>query len=293
MSPGSRQTPRNLRARSVLAGQASASVAEVEQALEPGIDPHVAAFFDVDNTLLRGAAVFQLARGLHRRRFFTAGDLLRGLWKQIWFQYLGGERADHIDDARGLALAFVAGHRVSELRQIGEDVFDDYLAERIWPGTKAIAQWHLDHGHRVWLVTAAPVEIAEVIAHRLGLTGALGTVAESVDGVYTGRLVGELLHGEGKATAVRALATAEGLDLDRCYAYSDSRNDLPMFSLVGHPCAVNPDAALRAHAKAEGWLIRDYRVGRRLLRRLLRTVAAALAAWIAAAIVRRALRNRR
>jgi len=290
--PGSRQKPRNLMARSVLAGQASASAAEVEQALEPSVDPRVAAFFDVDNTILRGAAVFQIARGLHRHRLFTVGDLVGGLWKHVWFRYLGGERADHIDDARGLALSFVAGRRVADLRIIGEAIFDEYLAERIWPGTKALAQSHLDRGHRVWLVTAAPVEIAEVIARRLGLTGALGTVAESIDGIYTGRLVGDLLHGEAKVAAIRALAAAEGLDLARCYAYSDSHNDLPMLSAVGRPHAVNPDAALRAHAKAEGWQIRDYRVGRRLLLAALRAAAASLAVCTAAAIARRARRRR-
>ena len=58
----------------------------------------------------------------------------------------------------------------------------------------------------MWLVTAAPVEIARVISRRLGLTGAMGTVAEHEDGVYTGRLVGDMLHGPAKAEAVRALA---------------------------------------------------------------------------------------
>lgn len=98
---------------------------------------------------------------------------------------------------------------------------------------------------------------------RLGLTGALGTVAESVDGVYTGRLVGEPLHGPAKAEAVRALAAAEGLDLARCAAYSDSHNDIPMLSLVGHPYAINPDTKLRKHARALDWRLRDYRTGRK------------------------------
>jgi phosphoserine phosphatase len=118
----------------------------------------------------------------------------------------------------------------------------------------------------VWLVTATPVEVASVIADRLGLTGALGTVAESHDGVYTGRLVGEILHGEAKAEAVRALARREGLDLDRCAAYSDSANDVPMLSLVGQPTAVNPDARLRAYARKHGWAVRDYRTGRKAAR---------------------------
>ncbi len=82
------------------------------------------------------------------------------------------------------------------------------MAHRIWPGTRALAQLHLDQGQRVWLVTAAPIEIAQIIARRLGLTGAMGTVAEHVDGVYTGRLVGDLLHGPAKAEAIKALASA-------------------------------------------------------------------------------------
>src|SRR5581483_8103728 len=138
------------------------------------------------------------------------------------------------------------------------------MASRIWPGTRALAQLHLDKGDKVWLVTAAPIEIAQIIARRLGLTGALGTVAEHIDGVYTGALVGDMLHGPAKAEAIKAIAAREGLDLSQCSAYSDSSNDLPMLSLVGDPCAVNPDAKLRAHARAMGWRIRDYRSGRKV-----------------------------
>jgi len=137
---------------------------------------------------------------------------------------------------------------------------------------------HLDRGQRVWLVTAAPVEIATIIARRLGLTGALGTVSEHEDGVYTGRLVGDMLHGPVKADAVRALAAREHLDLARCAAYSDSHNDLPMLSLVGEPCAINPDAALREHARRVGWRVRDYRTGRKAARWGLATAAAGGAA---------------
>src|SRR5699024_11079060 len=81
---------------------------------------------------------------------------------------------------------------------------------------------------------ATPVELAAIIARRLGLTGALGTVAEHVNGSYTGKLVGDLLHAHAKAHAVRALAAREGLDLRRCTAYSDSENDVPMLSVVGN-----------------------------------------------------------
>ena len=133
------------------------------------------------------------------------------------------------------------------------------MTRKLWPGTLALAQGHLDRGQRVWLVTATPVELAAIIAARLGLTGALGTVSEIEDGVYTGRLVGSALHGKAKADAVRALAEREGLDLVRCTAYSDSANDVPMLSAVGRAVAVNPDGTLRKHARAVGWEIHDYR----------------------------------
>ena len=256
----------DLRARSVLAGEASAAAAEVETALATPPDPTAAAFFDVDNTVMQGASIFHLARGLHRRKFFSTREILGAAWKQAYFRIVGVEDPEHVAEARASALNFIKGHRVEELEALGEEIFEEAMAHRIWPGTRALAQSHLDRGQRVWLVTAAPIEIATIIARRLGLTGALGTVSEHVDGVYTGRLVGELLHGPAKGEAVRALAEREGLDLSRCSAYSDSYNDLPLLSLVGDPCVVNPDSRLREHAKANGWRVRDYRTGRKAAR---------------------------
>ena len=242
-----------------------AAAPEVEAALTVPVDLRSGAFFDVDNTVMRGASIFHLARGLYKRVFFTLRDILGFAWQQISF-IARGENLEHVDQIQARALSFVAGHSVAELSAVGEEVFDEIMARKIWPGTKALAQMHLDAGQRVWLVTATPVEVAEVIARRLGLTGGLGTVAEHVDGVYTGRLVGSLLHGPAKVEAVRALAEREGLDLELCSAYSDSANDIPLLSLVGNPCAINPDAKLRGYAKAQGWRVRDYRTGRKAAR---------------------------
>ena len=211
------------------------------------LDPSAAAFFDVDNTIMRGASAFYFARGLYRRKFFTVRDLVGFTWQQLRFIAVG-ENLAQLDRMRERALTFVHGHDVAELRAIGEEVYDEGMAAKIWPGTLALAQVHLDAGEQVWLATATPVEMADV------------------DGVYTGRLCGQPLHGVAKADAVRALAEREGLDLSRCSAYSDSANDIPLLELVGHPCAVNPDAALRAHALARGWRLRDFRRGRKAAR---------------------------
>jgi HAD superfamily hydrolase (TIGR01490 family) len=292
VTPEKSRRPLNLQQRSTLAGEAAAAAAEVETALATPANPTVAAFFDVDNTMMQGASIFHLAKGLHRREFFTTREILSAAWKQAYFRVVGVEDPEHVAETRASALSFISGHTVVELEALGEEIFDEAMAHRIWPGTRALAQMHLDEGERVWLVTAAPIEIAQIIARRLGLTGALGTVAEHVDGVYTGRLVGEMLHGPAKSEAIKALAAREGLDLSACSAYSDSYNDLTMLSLVGDPCAVNPDARLRAYAKRQGWRVRDYRTGRKAARAglLAGAVAGAATGAVAAGL---AVRRRR
>ncbi len=261
--------------RAHVAGAASAAAAEVAAppAVQP--DPTAAAFFDVDNTMMMGASLFWFARGLAARKYFRTRDLMQFVWQQAKFRIAGNESPDDMHTIRENALAFVAGRPVTEIVQAGEEIYDELMAGRIWSGTRVLAQQHLDAGQRVWLVTATPVELARIIALRLGLTGALGTVAEVKDGEFTGRLVGELMHGEAKAEAVRALAEREGLDLARCTAYSDSANDLPMLTLCGSAVAVNPDTELRAVARSRGWPVRDFRTGRKAAKIGVPTVAAA------------------
>ncbi|GGS62781.1 phosphoserine phosphatase [Planobispora rosea] len=275
------------RSEAQAAGEVAAAAAVAMPMADP--DPTAAAFFDVDNTMMRGASIYHFARGLASRGLFTTKDLLRFALGQAVFRVRGDENPEHIAKARETALAFVAGNKVEDIVRLGEEIYDEAMADRIWAGTRALAQSHLDAGQRVWLVTATPVELARVIAQRLGLTGALGTVSETVDGVYTGRLVGDLLHGPAKAEAVRALARREGLDLTRCSAYSDSANDLPLLSLVGHPTAINPDAELRDYARASKWEIKDFRTGRKatMVGLPIAAGAGAVAGGVAAAIALR------
>ncbi len=261
--------------RAHLAGAAAAAAADVTgpPAVQP--DRTGAAFFDVDNTMMMGASLFWFARGLATRKYLSSRDIARFAWQQAKFRIAGNENPEDMHSIRESALAFVADRPVSEIVQASEEIYDELMADRIWSGTRLLAQKHLDAGQRVWLVTATPVELAQIIAHRLGLTGALGTVSEIVEGRYTGRLVGEMMHGEAKAEAVRALAEREGLDLARCTAYSDSANDLPMLTLCGTAVAVNPDTELRAVARSRGWTVRDFRTGRKAAKIGVPTVAAA------------------
>lgn len=229
-------------------------------------DAGAAAFFDVDNTLVQGSSLVSFALGLARRRYFKLSEILPIAWKQLKFRISGSENAADVAAGRVQALEFVKGRSVEEMVALCESIVDQSMARKAYPGTKQLAQMHLDAGQQVWLVTATPVQLAQILAQRFGFTGALGTVAEVKDGRFTGRLVGDILHGPGKKHAVAALATLENLDLERCTAYSDSANDVPMLSMVGTPVAINPDSKLRDIAEEKGWLIRDYRSVRKAVR---------------------------
>jgi len=110
----------------------------------------------------------------------------------------------------------------------------------------------------VYIVSATLQEIVQAISDDLGFDGALGTVCQVENGVYTGKPV-RALHADAKAVCVREFAASEGFDLEASTAYSDSHTDLPFLETVGHPVAVNPDRALRKIANARSWPILEFR----------------------------------
>ena len=241
-----------------------------------------AAFFDLDNTLIKGSVLFHAGAGMVRHGLVTRREIARHARQHVAFRWRG-EHAGELAGVRERALTIGAGLQVADVVALCEQVYDERLAGRIWDGTRRLAEQHRERGDPVWLVTGAPVELAEIVAGRLGLSGALGTVSEVEDGAWTGRLVGEILHGSAKADAVRALAEREGFDLDACTAYSDSINDLPLLEMVAFPHAVNPDRQLSRVAAEREWPVHDFRSRRQVIR--VAVPAAAGAGAAAAAIV--------
>lgn len=222
-----------------------------------------AAYVDLDNTLIKGSALFHLARALGAHGVITRSAVARLAVHHAVFR-LSGENARLVNTARNRGLGIAAGLCVEDVLNAADELYDHVLAPRLWPGTLQLLQDHRSSGTPVWLATAAPVELAELIARRLGLSGALGTRAEVWNGAWTGRLHGPVLHGQVKAAAVVEHAAQHGWSLDRCTAYSDSAQDLPMLASVGHPVAVNPDHALRLMAYRRGWPVHDFRTRNRL-----------------------------
>lgn len=213
-----------------------------------------AAFFDVDNTLVCGSTSIIFGKVAFTGGAIKRRDIWRFAWEHIMF-IRRGEKNSKMADIKDRALSLTKGHKVEELRNLIDVVYRDEIRPRLWPRTVERLREHLAQGHEVWLVTAAPVELAQAIAKDLGATGALGTIVGHDGDVLTGELVGDPLHGKAKRKAVKTLAKERNLSLKRSWAYSDSVNDLPMLSAVGNAVAVNPDVQLRKYADAAGWEI--------------------------------------
>jgi HAD superfamily hydrolase (TIGR01490 family) len=222
-----------------------------------------AAFFDLDKTLMEGSSALHFGRAAYRAGLVSRRQLASDAWANVRFR-LHGSTDQGTDELRERILASIAGQRVVDLARMGPDVLTGILP-LIYREVLEEAYGHQDAGRRVFIVTAASQELAEVLASVLVLDGGIGMRSEVRDGVYTGKSAGPFTYREGKAVAIRELAESEGIDLSESYAYSDSESDLPMMRAVGHPVAVNPDRVLERVAREEGWRIMRFdKLGRRL-----------------------------
>jgi HAD superfamily hydrolase (TIGR01490 family) len=223
-------------------------------AQEATTDAPIVAFFDVDNTLMRGASMYHMAKAARREHIIKTREIFKFAWHQATFLFVG-ENLKQLGSIKDRAVQIIGGHTEVELHDLANEVFDRDIKDRLWPETIDLTREHLAKGHQVWLISATPRIVGGVIAERLGLTGALGTEFVTTDGVFEGGFQGDVLHGPEKAVAARALVTRLGASLADCWAYSDSRNDIPLLTMVGHRVVVNPDARLAEHARKLSWPI--------------------------------------
>ncbi|MDH3260875.1 MAG: HAD-IB family hydrolase [Acidimicrobiia bacterium] len=210
-----------------------------------------AAFFDLDRTLISGSSVFVFGMAAWRSGLVPTSDLIRDARNAIGFR-LTGASDEKTAAVRDRILGAISGTTVADLRALGEQVIPRLLKD-VRLESRGLIDLHHDAGRDTYIVSASPIEIVEDLADAMGMTGGVGTVAEIVDGVYTGRLAEPFCYGEGKVRAIEKLADERGYDLRLSYAYSDSAGDLPFLETVGHPVAVNADRALQSLAYHRGW----------------------------------------
>jgi HAD superfamily hydrolase (TIGR01490 family) len=210
-----------------------------------------AAFFDLDRTLLRRSSTLALAGSFREYGVIGHVDLAKAAFWQLLF-VARGAGAETVRKAAEDGLMLLKGFTPEQMRQLVAGAMEDVLRPLVYAEPMSLLERHRERGEPVYIVSAALQEIVDALAADLGFDGALGTVCEVEDGVYTGRSI-RSLHGAHKAAALVELAEREGFDLAVSTAYSDSHTDLPFLEAVGNPVAVNPDRELARVAAERGW----------------------------------------
>lgn len=211
-----------------------------------------AAFFDLDKTVIDRASIMAFARHFRREGLVSRRAMARGACTQLVYRHRGAG-ARRLEKVRRSVLSVTRGWDSLQVRGIVVAVLSEAVDPITYVEARELIDDHIAHGRRVYLVSAAPAEIVEPIASRLGVQEAVASRAMVDDeGRYTGELE-RYVYGPAKADAVKEIAERDGIDLAASYAYSDSATDVPMLEAVGHPVAVNPDRHLRQVAAERGW----------------------------------------
>ena len=219
-----------------------------------------AAFFDLDKTVIATPSMVAFGGPLRRAGMINRRLMVRALWSGLLFHYLGADE-ERMREFRESALRITRGWDQALIRALVADTLADVVEPIVYDEALTLIRRHQAAGHRVVLISASPEEIVAPLGDYLGIDETIASRARiDDDGRYTGE-VEFYTYGPYKAEAVEAIAQRDGLDLDDCWAYSDSATDLPLLRAVGHPVVVNPDRALARVARDEGWPVRQFRNG--------------------------------
>ncbi|WP_235984822.1 HAD family hydrolase [Actinomyces trachealis] len=216
----------------------------------------VAAYFDLDKTLLATSTTMALSTPMRRHGIISAVTLIRSVVTQLPYLLAGADEEQTTRMMSRLA-AMSAGVERERVLEVVHQALPTSIEPAFYSEALEIVSGHHHAGHDVVVVSASIEEMVEPVARLVGADRCVATRMETENGVYTGRIERSLLHAE-KLVALQEDAKQHGIDLARSWAYSDSISDLPMLEAVGHPVATNPDRELRAAAAERGWAVRDF-----------------------------------
>lgn len=212
------------------------------------IESRVAAFFDLDNTLLPGeASEVRFFRWLWKRGIVGWPEARASLWWLL--RHLPGRSLHPLRERK----LYLAGKPAQVIEPLGEEFCREHLCPFVSPAAMRRIDEHREAGHAIVLLTGSLDFLIEPIASALEVDRCCAGKLEQRDGLYTGRLVQPMPYGEGKRRLIERVATELDLDLSACYAYGDSPGDLDVLCAVGHPTVVNPIRGMARVARRRRW----------------------------------------
>ena len=210
----------------------------------------VAAFFDVDGTLLSCNSASLFARHIYGNGLVSRLDVLRVAY------HLARYRFGMLSPAEILrpAMNFVSGRPESWLVEICDRWYEEEVRPQVHDRMRELVEEHREQGHELALLSSTSCYLGDPIGRDLAIEHRLvNRLVLDDEGRFTGRMVEPLCFREGKVTYAERFAAERDLDLSRSFFYTDSITDLAALELVGEPRIVNPDPRLRRVARQRGW----------------------------------------
>jgi len=140
--------------------------------------------------------------------------------------------------------------RVALLEGLEESALQRVYDERLQlnPGAESLLSALKQHGIKTLLVSGGFVFFTERLKQRLGLDYAHANTLEIVNGKLTGKVLGHILDGQGKAEWL--VRTRNDLELkpEQVIAVGDGANDLKMMAHAGVSIAYHAKPVVRAEA---------------------------------------------
>ena len=217
----------------------------------------VTAYFDLDGTLLDASSEKSLTGMLVKRRPWRI-PIGTTMWTLGFFGNLLRGRSVY-DAARNRGhLAFC---NWETLRKYSSELVESKLAKRVSLEAVERLNWHRDLGHRLVLVTATVMPMAQAMADYLGMDAVYGCGPEDMTGIMSGSEKGwSVPRRKGKVPIVREDAENVGHNLSDCWGYGNTHADSFFMSITGNPVAVNAEGRLKKMAKENEWTQFEWRV---------------------------------
>lgn len=223
-------------------------------------DKIVLAIFDFDGTLTEGHMWTGIAR-YHSQNKIKRSVLYYYLFSHlpIWFAAklkIYNDEKNRIKWGADLP-SLIKGFTREDALKLFEWLADDYFMPLLRPDTIRELEAHRKQGHKTIILSGMFNDFLDVMMPRIGVDYVVGTKLETVNKVYSGRIIGPLCFGQEKARYLAEFIREKQLnvDLNRSSAYADSIYDVPVFRMVGHPVAAYPDKELRRAALKYKWPI--------------------------------------
>lgn len=204
----------------------------------------IAAFFDIDGTLVRESIQVK-----HFKKLVKYGIIDEKYWvndireKYVQFERRYGEFDDYLERVSEVYRENLEGIDLSLIDYTAKQVIEE-SGEIVYRYTRDRIKYHQENGHLVFFVSGSPEFLISKLSSKYKVTAYKGTefVFDEKD-KFTGKII-PMWDSVSKQKQINKFIEEYDIDVTKSYAYGDTNGDFSMLKTMGNPIAINPSHLL-------------------------------------------------